>query len=74
MPLYEYECAEHGRFEMLHVSPTAKSILKVKDGKLTVCRTEAGLPEAATCPKCGKCSPRLVSAHARTPGRWAVGK
>lgn len=70
MPLYEYDCKKHGRFEMLHTDPLPEMALEVRDGKLTAGRAEGAPPKVATCPKCGLCSPRLVSAFARTPGKW----
>jgi hypothetical protein len=70
MPLYEYECAEHGKFEKLYDSPFLNGALKIEDGKLTVWECELRPPKTAPCPRCAMPSPRLVSAHARTPGKW----
>ena len=72
MPLHEYECGEHGRFEVLHTDLSPELPLEVRDGKLTAGHAEGAPPRIALCPKCGSCSPRLVSAFARTPGKWKV--
>lgn len=72
MPLHEYECRKHGRFEVLCTNPAPESPLEIRDGKLTVGRAEGAPPRVALCPKCGSCCPRLVSAFARTPGRWGA--
>ena len=72
MPLYEYDCKEHGTFEVLYASPFSDGTLEIKAGKLTVGHVETLPPKVALCPKCKAPSPRLVSAHAKTPGKWKV--
>lgn len=76
MPLYEYKCEKHGRFEVLcKVASLAELPAKVADdGTIMIDAGGAALapPELENCPKCGACSPRLLSAFARTPGRWKV--
>lgn len=72
MPLYEYECNEHGKFDVLHNSPFADGALKIRDGVLTAGRAEVAVPKLAPCPKCKLPCKRVVAAHARTPGKWKV--
>ena len=52
MPIYEYECPEHGVWELL--SP----------------HVFVPIEQDIRCPECGRISRRIVSAPARTPGRW----
>lgn len=75
MPLHEYSCERHGKFEVLRIAPlSCRSPLKVRDGKLTAGRVGGTSPNVALCPVCGMPGLRLVSTFARTPGRWGADK
>ena len=58
MPLFVYECKDHGKFELLKTKARMDQVLDI--------------PETQTCPECGQDCLKLVTAHARTPNKWKV--
>ncbi len=58
MPIFEYNCPEHGKFEELITRQC--DIIAVVNGDMEV-----------VCPKCGKTAERLVSAVNQ---RWGIGQ